>query len=105
MKLFPIAQLMWDRLCVAAAGAFARFYCARSACYILVRGPASRSFWKSVCVRARWRKRNLPAGGREGGGGFVDHVPCVFSNSAFASVRIPGGVAHIEIGVEVNKCG
>ncbi len=28
---------------------------------------------------------------------------CVCSNSVFASVRIPGGVAHIEIGVEVNK--
>lgn len=103
MKLFPIAQLMWDRLCVAAAGAFARFYCARSVCYILVRGPASRSFWKSVCARAL--EKAQPSCRGAGGGGFVDHVPCVFSNSAFASVRIPGGVAHIEIGVEVNKCG
>lgn len=104
MKLFPIAQLMWDRLCVSAAGAFARFYCARSACYILVRGPASRSFLeKCVCARAGESATFLQGGGR--GGGFVDHVPCVFSNSAFASVRIPGGVAHIEIGVEVNKCG
>lgn len=56
-----------------------------------------------VCARAGESATFLQGGGR--GGGFVDHVPCVFSNSAFASVRIPGGVAHIEIGVEVNKCG
>ena len=67
MKLFLIAQLMWDRRCAAAAGAFARLYCARLVCLILASGPASFSFF------------------------------------VFASVRIPGGVAHIEIGVEVNK--
>ena len=52
-------------------------------------------FWgKCAC----WRERSIPAGE------ISDHVSCAFVwNSVFASVRIPGGVAHIEIGVEVNK--
>lgn len=50
--------------------------------------------WLCVCLR----KRSHPCRAD-----LYDHVPCVFSNSAFASVRIPGGVAHIEIRVEVNK--
>lgn len=36
--------------------------------------------------------------------GLFFDVLCVFSRTlALVSVRIPGGVAHIEIGVEVNK--
>lgn len=64
-----------------------------SVLYSSVRTRISQLSGKCVC----WGKRDIPAGD------IFIHAMCVFSNSMLASVRIPGGVAHIEIGVEVNK--